>query len=79
MVYDRWGTSWGTGINCAILGFFGYECYVGMQFTKTAGLCTLTGGLLFIIHLKHLRKNGYSFRAYYICLPEVYTGLECLK
>ena len=22
MVYDRWGTSWGTGINCATLGFW---------------------------------------------------------
>lgn len=57
MVYVRWGTSWGTGINCAILGFFGYECYVGMQFTKTAGLCTLTGGLLIYYTFEASKKK----------------------
>lgn len=49
VIWERFPKTLGITLTALILCFFGYECYIDMQYTKTAGVLTVAG-IVLIFH-----------------------------
>ncbi len=71
ILIERSGIKYGSWISLILLTFFGYEGYIAVQFTKTAGFAAAAGMMLFVYAVTENSKNQEL--AYYMAAAALIT------
>ena len=74
IIWERFPKTLGITLSVLILCFFGYECYIKMQYTKTAGVLAIAGMLL-IFHectKENLSKKRLILGVLLSCIGSMY-------
>lgn len=60
-----------------LIAYFGFDCYVNMQFTKTAGIATISGCILIAYALQERRIRAYFIGASLLIIGSLYRFDAC--